>query len=1048
MMSRDVAVAQDSKSVDRDPVARSAAGRDSGGSTTATELSPVLQTDRMAGRGAAHRSAQRMNSRNLLALQRLAGNRSVSSLVAPRSTAPRSTGLAVQRCGEGCGCCGSDSARADDAAPRELQLSREAPPGTPDGQAEPVQRGVVEDVAGAVLPDWVTDLAIRLPKQAKALGAKTKDEGTTKSTDAKASGQGAAEAAKSTSTAAAAAGAREASTRGTQATGEIGTATSSAQSTLATAGQAAAKIGAVGSQALPMLNPAGSLADVPQVTAGVQQAKSAIAAIPGGAADLASDVDSAIDEGLKQGDTEGWDCDKSEVMAIVGGVGKAITDAAVAAGKKLLGADRYAALVKWVNDKIAGIKEAAGKVKQLVSKIATKINQLWEEHVGPLIQRAKKLLAKLDAWWEDTKGKIKAKFDAAMKVARKVLAKLKTTIVDPILKAAEKAKATVTSLYEGAKAKLGSWWSKLPGWAKAGIVGMVALATGPIGIAIAAALGAGHLLVKHKDAIITWAKGKLDAILPTIAKAYNFVKKQVSDGLAKLRAWGAKAKAWARAKMQAAYRAIDAATGGRLSKFRAALASMKSKITGTVCTALGEVSGPCINQFVPDPGENAKEGESADVTMTSNAEIVVPVKAVRVKVGRGSSVQLTRRGKKYQVTVTGSGLIAVMTPSAGGGGGSSAEVDVTLPGTAGDAWKSLTGKSGPSTKIEDKPATPAGGTGAPPTTGQATGGTGGAPPGGGAPTSSSASSGAQTDVSAEAGYKGSVAMTFDFDASEGKDSTCDGLGGLSAFLAAQGLGHTLPAPFGNLITGGAESAYAENVSSCVFTLAEYGQASVDVKKDGVGGLNAAIKGEASVSLEQKKDEAGNWTDTATLTVSLGLDGAAELALKGGDAINMKLAAGVSGSLFAKLSYSQKDDKISALSAGASAKGTVALSKPAIAGLLPPAIMSQIESALGPYLAGAVNGTLAVTATISVDNLHDLIGKLDSYFENPTAVNTDGVMQIVRSHLENPANVTKSVTVTVTTTKTLAGAKVTAGGGGVSGTGGVSIEENQTKVLYP
>src|SRR5207248_148262 len=188
----------------------------------------------------------------------------------------------------------------------------------------------------------------------------------------------------------------------------------------------------------------------------------------------------------------------------------------------------------------------------------------------------------------------------------------------------------------------------------------------------------------------------------------------------------------------------------------AGLAAMKRKIAGQACTALGDVSGPCVEQFVPNPGK----GESADVTLSSNAAVTVPVYGVPVKVGEGASVKLSRKDKKYTMTETG-----------------------------------------------------------------------------------------------------------------------EGLGGLPALLSAQGLSHALPPPF-SAMTGLVAESFGENVTSCVVTLAQYGNASVNVKQDGLGGLEAAIKAQSSAALERTKDEKEGWIATATLQQSLGVSGAAKLATGG------------------------------------------------------------------------------------------------------------------------------------------------------------------------
>ena len=114
------------------------------------------------------------------------------------------------------------------------------------------------------------------------------------------------------------------------------------------------------------------------------------------------------------------------------------------------------------------------------------------------------------------------------------------------------------------------------------------------------------------------------------------------------------------------------------------------------------------------------------------------------------------------------------------------------------------------------------------------GGQAGAGAGGSRPARRQAGGGTQ-DVSAEAGYKGKVEMTYVFDgAKPGADNTCDGVGGMTAMLAGLGVGALMPAPF-NALGGSVQGDYSNHLTACSITLSQYGNAKVDIKNEGVGG---------------------------------------------------------------------------------------------------------------------------------------------------------------------------------------------------------------------
>jgi hypothetical protein len=290
-------------------------------------------------------------------------------------------------------------------------------------------------------------------------------------------------------------------------------------------------------------------------------------------------------------------------------------------------------------------------------------------------------------------------------------------------------------------------------------------------------------------------------------------------------------------------------------------------------------------------------------------------------------------------------------------------------------------------------------------------------------------------------------MTYAFDAAAGKDSTCDGLGGLTALLGAQGLSYALPPPFSTMGGLVAES-FGENVTSCVVTLAQYGNASVNVKQDGLGGLEAAIKGQSSASLERTKDETDGWIDTATLKQSLGVSGAAKLATGGTMPLNMSAEAGATGTAFVKLKYAEATDKVTALTAGAKLALSLDLDPGKIKAVLPASVAGTVLAQVTPYLKSPKSGSLEVEATYAITNLQDLITSLDAYLNEtpPENVNTDGLFKTITDYMAS-AKIEEELTVTLKTTHTIAKGSLEIDAKEAGAKASVALEERHSKTLY-
>ncbi len=929
----------------------------------------------------------------LLYLQRTAGNAAVASVVEAQRRP-----IHVQRC----------AGRACDCPPEERE-------------ALPVQRGFLDALTGAatsLLPEPIKAVMTGSATQANSAAHELKEKGSHMSETAHTQGGHILESSSATAEATATKTEGDMRTHAEEAHAVSGKAVASGDAAT-TEGQAAAvNLQSVGTAAAAVMNPVGPIIELPGFRDALNHVVSVLSAIPGGVADLAADLKSSVHDGLTSGQKGGWDCDQSQIMATAGGVATAVARAGVKAGKKVLGEERYEALAGWAHERVGDLKAVAASIRGHFERAKQMLQHFWETTFGPLLTKLQGLMEDLRQLKERLTALIGEQFEKVKKLATDTWNAIRTNVIEPVVAHAQAAKQTVTKLVADARAAIGSWWEHLPGPAKELILGLGAVIAAPFALALTGAEKAKEALESLAERLTQRLKKLADSVLHAIAARYQAIRKWATEARAGFKKKWAAIREKVHHYLSAATSAVDGASGGRISKLMAELADMKRKIAGEACTALGDVSGPCVEQFVPNPGK----GESADVSLNTNAAVTVPVYGVPVKVGEGATVKLSRQDKKYTMTETGEGLIAVTAPTAGGEGPGKAAVDIVGPmGTGFSAWQALTGKS----------------TGA-----AAAGGAAGAAGGASAPEQKGG-----PEVEAEAGYKGSVDMTYAFDAAKGKDSTCDGLGGLTALLSAQGLSYALPPPFssmGSLVAG----SFGDNVTSCVVTLAQYGNASVNVKQDGLGGLEAAVKGESSASLEHTKDEKEGWIDTATLKQSLGVSGAAKLATGGTLPLNLSGEAGATGTAFVKLKYAETTDKVSALSAGATLALSLDLDPGKIQAVLPASVAGTVLAQATPYLKSPKTGSLEIEATYAITNLQDLISSLDTYFNEtpPENVNTDGLFKTLADYMAT-AKIEQELTVKLNTTRTIAKGVLDIDAKEAGVKGGFAVEEHRSQTIY-
>ena len=260
----------------------------------------------------------------------------------------------------------------------------------------------------------------------------------------------------------------------------------------------------------------------------------------------------------------------------------------------------------------------------------------------------------------------------------------------------------------------------------------------------------------------------------------------------------------------------------------------------------------------------------------------------------------------------------------------------------------------------------------------------------------------------------------------------------------------LPPPFNTVAQMGSDAFFAGNLTGCTISLAEFGKATVDIKADGMAGIQAAISGEAGVSVSHAKDKEGNWVDTATISAGVSGSLTAKLAL-GSDPLKLSglgASGSLGGKLFTKLAYNEGKGEISAMSAGAELSASAQLSGPKAFEILPPSIAAIVVPQIDK-VADPLGAKLGIKASISAENLHKLLSNLDSYIvANGGNSSADGVLGIIETHFDDPANVKKSLVVTMSKSTGMGKIGVEGGAEGVSGKGSISLAENETKQLYP
>jgi hypothetical protein len=755
-----------------------------------------------------------------------------------------------------------------------------------------------------------------------------------------------------------------------------------------------------------------------------------------------------------------WNCDEASILEKVSSVGRRVIDGLTKVVKSVI----PESVIKFAQDGIAELQSAVSTIKQKVEAAKKAVTNWIDDKLKPVKAAINKAVEAAKNKIDAARRAIADKISQLTTWASSKWNDLKNKVTTTVNQAIEWAKNGVSSLAEKAKSIAGRLWSALPD-----------AITRPLTSGASAIAGAIASAQKTVETAAAWIQNKARSVKEKLTAAADKTVKFFAEKYQKIRSLVVKAGegitkavSWVRKKAgevgSAVYKAIDRLSGGRLTKWREALAKRLAELKGEVCAVTGAVAGPCIERFLPEPiGPSGKSFAS----LATKTAVTVPIEGVPVKVSAGATVKIERTSRKYNVVLSGEGFAGVGLPKqsgdakAGGGAkGGDASGSVSVEGTLPNKVLALLSLSGqgpgiPSVPIPfgAKPAAP-GATPAPAATPAGSGATPSAPqaaaagpkpvaPAAAPPGAQAAPGAGGASVDAELGEKVSVALTYTFDALADK-TTCDGLGGLTAFLASQGAAMLLPAPFSSLAAAGGQYAFADKLTSAKITAAQTGSASV---KGGAGGadVSASIKGESGVSLESKKDEKGGKSLSLTLFQGLSGDVAASFAP---EKIGLgKVGAGLGGRQELAITYNFTLDTTDATFKQA-LTGSVALGVFAgMTGGLPGFVRQQVQRLL-TCLPSANEAVVSFELSNNLANLRELAEAIDTELNKGSAATSAGVWNAVSEFLKKSDNSFIQFSAKLTLTENVLNVKGSGSADGASVDASVNVSRGQEIVLCP
>lgn len=734
-----------------------------------------------------------------------------------------------------------------------------------------------------------------------------------------------------------------------------------------------------------------------------------------------------------------WDCDEADVLSRVSDVGKGVLQR-VGKVVKAVVPERVLAFAQQGMQRLGAV---IGGLRQKVEAARQAVGQWIDGKLAPVRQWVDEAQAAVSRKFEAAKKAVSEKLSQAAEWAGKKWAALKSGVSSAVNGAVDWARRGIGGLVQRAKDLAGRLWDALPDVVKAPLTGALAALAAPISLAYKAIETATAWVQAKAATVRQKLSAAADRATQWFAAKYQSVRSiavsagaSISQGLGWVKNKAAEAG-------RAVYQGLDKLSGGRLSKWRAAAAARLAALKGQACAVTGTAAGPCVERFVPEPvGDSGKSFAS----LTLKTDLTVPVEGVPVKVAAGAKITIERTSKQYRLILSGDGFAGVAldlsggAPSAGGGGGGGGSSgSVTVDGTLPQRALALLSLSGQGSALPGVPV-PIGGakppaTATPAATPATAPGTAPAPGGGGG-----------LKASAEVGEKVSVALTYAFDATADK-TTCDGLGGLTAFLATQGAAAMLPPPFSTLAAAGGQAAFADKLVSAKITHASTGSLSA---KGGAGGAEGSLglKGESGASLEAKRDATGK---SLVLTLFQALSGEGALSFAPEGVGLAKLGASLGGRQELAITYSITQDALNAAFKQA-LSGSATLSVFAgMLGALPPAVREPVRRMLA-CLPDANEATVSFELSNNVVNLAALATALDAELNKGAGATAGGVWDAVSGFLKDKANAYIEFSAKLALTEKVLGVKASGSSGSgadqVSVGGEAVVSRGQEIVICP
>lgn len=495
---------------------------------------------------------------------------------------------------------------------------------------------------------------------------------------------------------------------------------------------------------------------------------------------------------------------------------------------------------------------------------------------------------------------------------------LKTEAAGAIDGAIATATSEAQAMYAEAKSVAGEWWDRLgfiTGPIESGIASIESAATegkamvDQVGEAIS---GAATTVQAEVSAVVSEAEVVFSETMATVEQAASEVATRVSSAAES--AYAVAAEQAGAAKLMLSDQASKTA-----AEWAKAAEETAMEIRGEACAKLGEAAGPCADRFLPDPSKSGATAMFQEIA--TSGEIEVEIKGIPVKLGAGSKLRIERKGNNYVATITGEGTAAVVkevsNKAAGGDAGVSSEgsVDGSLPAKL-KGFMALKGGGGmpmggvSSGDLEETKI----------------------------PTGPTPENNLDLKASASGGTKCSGSLIFNFSVDPDKDKTCDGLGGLVAFTAAQGAAMTLPPPFSVMGGGVGAAMFADKLVGGSVTLSTGGSLSIGGNVGPVGG-DAGVEVEQSAEMAWQQGEDG--ANEYSLTLSSGASATVSAALK--KAFKVSGNVGCSSQISAK--YNTKTDTVSAgLKSSLSASMSLTTA-PSILSSFPSPVAELVQAAL-------------------------------------------------------------------------------------------------------